>query len=61
MKRQNQKSIIRILIEKIVGPAIAIAGIWYIVPRWPYILLIILIVFLVIVLVPGINIFKKKH
>ena len=60
MKRQNQKSIIRILFEKIVLPAIAIAAIWYIIPRWPYILLIIIIAFLVIILVPGINIFKKK-
>jgi hypothetical protein len=61
MKRQNEKSIIRILLEKIVAPAIAIAGIWYIVPRWPYILLIIIVAFLVLVLVPGINIFKKRQ
>ena len=59
MKRQNHKSIIRILFEKIVVPAIAIAAIWYIIPRWPYILLLI-IAFLVIILVPEINIFKKK-
>jgi hypothetical protein len=60
-KESREKNVIRVIFGEIFIPAIAIGVIWLIIPRWPYILLIILVGFLVLVLVPGINFLKKKY
>jgi hypothetical protein len=60
-KESREKNVIRVIFEKIFIPAIAIAAVWLIIPRWPYILLIILVGFLILVLVPVIDFLKKKY
>jgi hypothetical protein len=60
-QNSEEKSGLRIIFEKIFIPAIAIASVWLIIPRWPYILLIIFVVFIILVLISAIDFLKKKY
>ena len=60
-KESREKSVLRIVFEKIIIPAIAIAVVWLIIPRWPYILLIIIVGFLILVMISGIDFLKKRY
>ena len=58
-KEDSEKTAIRIISERIFLPAVAIAGVWLITPRLPYILLIIIIGFLILSLISTIDFLKK--
>jgi len=59
-KKSRERSIIRLILVRILIPAITIGGLWAIIPHWPYILVLAILGFWIVVLLPAIGLFKKK-
>ena len=59
-KKRREKNPIRLILAKVLIPTIVIGGLWAIIPHWPYIIVLIILGFWIIVLIPVIGLFRKK-
>jgi hypothetical protein len=58
-RQRKRKSLLRIILERMLIPLIAISLVWLLIPRWPWILLVIVSGFVLLVLIGAIKFLKQ--
>jgi uncharacterized membrane protein YdbT with pleckstrin-like domain len=60
MKRERKrKSLFRTILERMVIPLIAISLVWLLIPKWPWLLLVIVFGFVLLVLIAAVD-YRKE-
>jgi len=57
---ENKPSYTRIILEKIVIPVLAFGFVWWLIPKWPPILLLIIFGFVVVIIISATDFWKKS-